>query len=250
MKRAATASLPIATGDPTRIAEVRAALADVTDPELDESVVDLDFIARIDVDGDRVAVEFRLPTFWCSANFAWIMAEDMRSALLALPWVGAADIRLVDHFAAERINAGVASATGFAAAFAGEATAGLAVIRDTFLKKAWLGRMARLIELLRAAGRTDAEIAAMPVIALRNLAAAAAPDVAAAARRYLALRAVYGGPAGDSDPAFVTANGARLTAATFAAHLRDIRMTRRGVEANGEMCRILLKGRYGGSPAR
>ena len=43
------------------------------------------------------------PSFF-SANFAWIMAEDMRLALDMLPWLRRADIRLVDHFAADQIN--------------------------------------------------------------------------------------------------------------------------------------------------
>ena len=87
-----------------RLAEVRAALDAVTDPELDQSVVDLGFITEMEVDGDRVAVAFRLPTYWCSAGFAWIMAEDMRAALTRLPWVASAEVRLVDHFAAGRIH--------------------------------------------------------------------------------------------------------------------------------------------------
>src|SRR4029079_2854943 len=97
-----------------RVAELRAALGEVTDPELDESVVELGFIARIDVACDRDEIEFRLPTFWCSASFAWMMAEDMRTALAALPWLKRTDICLVDHFAAERINAGIAAGDDFA----------------------------------------------------------------------------------------------------------------------------------------
>jgi metal-sulfur cluster biosynthetic enzyme len=239
-----------------RAAEVRAALAGVTDPELDESVVDLGFISRLAVEGDSATIEFRLPTFWCSANFAWIMAEDMREALAGLPWLRRKDIRLVDHFAADRINAGIAEGGGFAAAFEGEAAGDLTKLRDTFRRKAFLGRMSRLIEALRTAGRSGAEILAVSVADLRALAtgAATAPseevgELAGLAQRYLALRGIYGGPATLADPAFRTADGEAIAASALGAWLRDIRMTRRGVEANGEMCRILLKGRYGESPA-
>ena len=59
-------------------AEVWAALLAVTDPELDQSIVDLGFVTRVSVEAGRVDVDFGLPTFWCSANFAWMIAEDMR----------------------------------------------------------------------------------------------------------------------------------------------------------------------------
>jgi metal-sulfur cluster biosynthetic enzyme len=221
-----------------RVAEVRAALAAVTDPELDQSVVDLGFVTAARVDGGRVTVAFRLPTFWCSAGFAWIMAEDMRAALGRLPWVAEADVRLVDHFAAERINRGVAAGTGFPAAFGAEAAGDLEALRETFRRKAFLGRMAALIEALRKAGMGDAAIVALTLADL-----GACPVEPALIARYRQLRAVYGGPAGEGDAAFRTPDGAAITAAGLPAWLRDVRMTRRSAEANGEMCKVLLKGR-------
>jgi len=51
-----------------RQAEIWACLQSVTDPELDESVTDLNFVTKADVDSkDRVHIEFRLPTYWCAA---------------------------------------------------------------------------------------------------------------------------------------------------------------------------------------
>ena len=91
-----------------RVAEVLEALRPVTDPELDESVVDLGFVGEVSVDGGRARISFRLPTFWCSANFAFLMAEDMRAAVQRLDWVKDTEIELVDHFAADRINTGIA----------------------------------------------------------------------------------------------------------------------------------------------
>jgi metal-sulfur cluster biosynthetic enzyme len=226
--------------DPARVAEVRAALTAVLDPELDESVVDLGFVTGIVVDGDSVTVEFRLPTFWCSANFAWIMAEDMHAAVRGLSWVRQADIRLVDHFAAAKVNAGIAEGEGFRAAFGGEAAADLGDLRQTFRGKAYLGRMSRLIEALRALGWNDRRILAATIADLRAL---PNPELAPLASRYLELRLVYGGSSGSSDPAFRKADGETIASEDMTAFLRDIRMTRRGVEANGEMCRVLLKAR-------
>ena len=155
----------VAAADP-RVAEILAALAPVTDPGLDESVVGLGFIARVAVLADDVEVDFRLPTFWCSANFAWIIAEDMRAALGRLLWLKYADVRLVDHFAARKINDGVAAGLSFREAFGTEAAANLGDIRETFRRKAYLGRMSRLIEQPREVGWNDDRIAALTIASL------------------------------------------------------------------------------------
>jgi metal-sulfur cluster biosynthetic enzyme len=229
-------------GSASRTDEARAALRQVLDPELDQSVVELGFIADLVVVGDTVSVTFRLPTFWCSANFAWIMAEDMRLALAALPWLKAADIRLADHFASDKINEGIARNRSFRETFADEAGDDLAGLRATFRRKAYLGRMSALIEGLRELGWRD------EVIVDATLGGLAAVDAGSPVRplidRYLELRAFFGGACRAGDAAFRTAEGEPIHAARLPAYLRDIRMTRRGVEANGEMCRILLAERY------
>ncbi|MCB1487686.1 MAG: DUF59 domain-containing protein [Bauldia sp.] len=231
-------------GDEARLAEARAALDTVLDPELDESVVSLGFIGDLAVEDDTVAVTFRLPTAWCSLNFGWIMAEDMRDALSRLDWVRQADIRLIDHFAAEKINAGIAGGEDFAATFGADAGGSLAGLRDTFRRKAYLGRMATLIGLIRKTGRDDdAAIAHLTVAELDAL--RRDTILAGAIDRYLELRVVFGGPAKASDPAFRDADGTDIPAGDLADFLRDIRMRRRGVEANGEMCKVMLKARYG-----
>ena len=230
-----------AAGDAGRIAEILAALEPVTDPELDESVVALGFIARVAVLADDVEVDFRLPTFWCSANFAWIMAEDMRAALRRLAWPKHADVRLVDHFAAREINDGVAAGLSFREAFEAEAAANLGDIRETFRRKAYLGRMSRLMERLREVGWNDDRIAGLTFAALDEIRSdnETRPLIA----RFLERRAAYGGPSAPGDLAFRKTDGEPITAETLPAILRDIRMTRRSVEANGEMCRMLLKAR-------
>lgn len=92
-----------------RATEVWCRLAGVDDPELDEPVTDLGFVTGVEVsaEGD-VRVGFRLPTYWCAANFAFLMADDMRSAVCALPWVRSVRVELGEHMYAETINRGVA----------------------------------------------------------------------------------------------------------------------------------------------
>ena len=80
----------------------------VHDPELDEPVTTMGFIKAVTLKGSTAEITFRLPTFWCSANFAFLMASDMREAVEGLAFINEARVRLVDHFAARKINRGVA----------------------------------------------------------------------------------------------------------------------------------------------
>ena len=200
--RAGEASPPDQAAD-ERAMQVREALQHVTDPELDQSVVDLGFVSAVTVIGDTAAVDFRLPTFWCSANFAWIMAEDMRLALAALPWLRRADIRLIDHFAADKINRGIADGQGFRETFAEEAGADLGVLRATFRRKAFLGRMSALIEALREQGWSDDRITTARVADL----AAMRSELTVPIERFLEQRAFFGGSCAPTDVAFRTADG-------------------------------------------
>lgn len=63
-----------------RADEVREAIAGVRDPELDESLVELGFVAGVDVTEEDVTIRLLVPTYFCAANFTWLMAEDLRRA--------------------------------------------------------------------------------------------------------------------------------------------------------------------------
>ena len=95
------------TGRAGRARAAYEALHVVIDPELDEPITDLGFVRSVDVDGDRVEVHLRLPTSFCSPNFAYLMASDAKDALVALPWTGDVVVELDDHHDSEVINAGL-----------------------------------------------------------------------------------------------------------------------------------------------
>src|ERR1700722_1707503 len=139
------------TGNRTQ--EVWSALDTVTDPELDESVTSLEFITSVEIqDGNNVLIEFRLPTYWCAPNFAFLMASDMRDAVSEIPWVREAKVQLHDHFSAELINRGVAFPNGFRDAFPGETDDDLSAVRKKFLGKAYERRQELLIRHLLGSG--------------------------------------------------------------------------------------------------
>ena len=104
---------------PSRLRDVWAQLDRVNDPELDEPMTDLGFVEAVSVgeDGD-VLVCFRLPTYWCCPNFAFLMAEGIRREVGALPWVARVSVRLEDHMCAEEMNAAVNDGRSFAEALA------------------------------------------------------------------------------------------------------------------------------------
>lgn len=227
----------------TLVPEVWARLDEVQDPELDRSVVEMGFIERVEVEAAEATVEFRLPTFWCAANFAWLMAWDMREAVEAVPGIKAARIRLLDHFAAAKINDGVASRRRFEEVFDGEGGAGLESLRRTFLEKAYLARQLAVADELRSADRPGTIFVDLAVGELRRLGASAGGALPGVVARYLSLReAILGRPA-EADPAFVTLDGERLSEHGLADYWRNARRSVRTMAANAEMCRLVLDAR-------
>ena len=93
--------------------DVLEALGGVRDPELDEPITTLGFVASWSVSADGDAeVHLRLPTYFCAPNFAFLMVADAYDAVSALDGVHSARIVLDDHFASDAINGGVAARAG------------------------------------------------------------------------------------------------------------------------------------------
>ncbi|MDQ2050314.1 iron-sulfur cluster assembly protein [Natronolimnohabitans sp. A-GB9] len=140
---------------PTRAA-VRDRLDRVTDPELDRSIVALEYIDTIEIDEGRVAVEFTLPTAWCSPAFAWMMAVDARDEIEALPTVEEVRITLNEHMHETEINRGVNDRLSFAEAFP-DADGDVAAVRAELDEKARVARQYDAVEALLEAG-LDADV--------------------------------------------------------------------------------------------
>ncbi|MFM0074644.1 iron-sulfur cluster assembly protein [Paraburkholderia sediminicola] len=233
-------------------AEVRVQLASVTDPELDESVTELGFITHVEVDAEgRVQIGFRLPTYWCAANFAFLMADDMRVAVAGLPWVTKVTIGLGEHMYADEINCGVAAGRSFQDTFGAEASGELEDIRQTFMVKAFQRRQEALLTSLLEHGLEPELLVRMSVAELAGL-----PDDSANRRfveRYLERRFVVGsradGTARANEAAFVDSKGALLDADGLGVYLRALRRVGVNAEFNGALCRGLLAARYGDADA-
>ena len=132
-------------------------LAQVDDPELDESIVDLDYIESLTIDESEVTVTLVLPTAWCSPAFAWMMATGARDELESLPRVATATIRLEDHMHQEEINRGVNGRLEFEEVFE-DADDDIEAVRRTLAEKARMSRQYHAIGALREAGLEDDQV--------------------------------------------------------------------------------------------
>jgi metal-sulfur cluster biosynthetic enzyme len=225
-----------------RQAEVWACLQGVADPELDESVTELNFVTKADVDAEnRVHIEFRLPTYWCAANFSFLMADDMRRAVSALDWVEGVSVVLGEHMYADKINAGLAKGLSFQETFGVEADGNLDDLRRTFLVKAFQRRQVALLNHFAGVGYPPETIVSLTLMELDRL--PVDDEGAKLVRRYLERRAVVGKVHADA-LAFIDAEGARLKADGFAAYVSGLRRVGINAEFNGALCRGLLSVRF------
>lgn len=220
-------------------------LEHVTDPELDEPITEMGFVERIEVsDARRVRVEFRLPTYWCSPNFAFLMGLGIRREVMSLPWVVGAEIQLNDHCFGDRVNEGVNSGRAYADVFAEYCDgADLTEVVDTFLAKAFDRRQETVLLGLRALGCTPGEITTMTLDQLRRIRFDGTEE-ARQKPRYLELLQMRDLATRTHDPAFVTWEGAAITPETLTGHLQRLRATRINMEFNGALCRGLARTRY------
>ena len=218
-------------------AALLAALETVRDPELDEPITSLGFVASCTVSaGGDAQVRLRLPTYFCAPNFAFLMVADAYDAVSALPAVRSVEVLLEDHFASDAINGGVAARAGFARSFDGEAVGELDELRADFLRKAVMAGTDQVCRPLLAAGTDPASLLRLT---LGELPPSRPLDLLRQRRAELGL------PAGDDAPLVIEpATGAPVTADSLPMHLRRARTTRISIEANGGICRGMLRHRY------
>lgn len=215
------------------VAGVWEALGTVMDPELDEPITDLEFVESYAVSDDGVAtVVLRLPTFFCAPNFAFLMVADAYDAVMEVDGVRHAVVTLQENQTADAINKGVAAQSGFVKAFEGEATAELDELRTEFLSKAAIAGQDRVAQPLVDDGAYPDQLA---VMTLGEVPPSVDLDRLRDRRRKLGL------PAGDDAPLLMHSDGSRVTTEQVPLHLRRARLRRVGIEANGHICRDIMK---------
>ena len=231
-----------------RLEQVWSALGTVTDPEIDESVTRLQFVTRVELAGDsRVKIKFRLPTYWCAPNFAFLMASDMRDAVAQLPWVEDVSVELLDHFSAKVINRSVARKQDFRDAFPGETDGDLSQLRQTFLGKSYQRRQELLIRHLL---RKGIDLAWLTQATLRELKALPLDEEGSSLRDLyiFSWRRIHAG-CDEDQLAVTTVDRTPLVLSEFKSYLRLVAGVRRTAEFNGHICGSLLSARNVDLPA-
>jgi metal-sulfur cluster biosynthetic enzyme len=214
------------------------ALGAVVDPELDEPITELGFVRSVVVTpSGNVKVHLRLPTSFCSPNFAYLMASDAKDVLGNLDWTRRVVVELDDHHDSAIINAGLAADAGYRGTFGHEAQDSLDELRSTFQRKAHTAAIERcLTGLLRA--DPDRPVAALGEVRLAEL-----PDGAATAS-LLRHRRGIGLSTGPEDLVLVDHLGHGYAPEEVPLALRRARSTRISIDGNAHFCRGLLGTRY------
>lgn len=215
---------------------VLGALDTVLDPELDQPITELNFVRSVFIDDDGVTVHLRLPTSFCSPNFAYLMASDSLDALEGIDDIGQVRVMLDDHHDSDKINAGLAAHAGYQGTFGVEAQDDLEELRMTFLRKAHTAAMERAVAPLIASGAATLDDCAH--LLLRDL-----PD---GPNKYALLRrrVQIGLGVCPNCRVVVAEDGTALTPDQIPMRLRFARSVRISVEGNSHFCRGLLATRY------
>lgn len=241
---------------------IRRELDRVLDPELDESILGLGMVKAVAASGGHVTVELQLPTYWCSANFSFLMAADARRNLLRVEGVELVTVRLPGHFAAEAIEQGVNAGDSFARAFPGEAWDDLEQLRALFLRKGYVARQERLIRELRRAGLSFPWIASLRLADLHfegdlcRVPAEGTPECRPASRpavpaavvcRYLDRREDLSMDCSPAGPLFTDLDDHPIAAERLEAYFIRARTAQVSAEATGSLCSALLEARKSGA---
>ena len=244
--------------------EVWDRIGEVTDPELDRPLSALGFVESVEILDADVVVHFRLPTYWCAANFAFMMSADLRERVAQVPGVRSVTVRLRDHYAEDEISDGVNAGKAFSETFPGETDGELDELRHTFAVKAFLVRQEQLLRALLRAGYTADRLAQLTPADVRTegdallvrerpreRGASSAPDwrrVSGAARMYTLYgqkRTAAGLDTSDTGPLFTTAAGEPLVPGDLPEVLRAARTIRLNGAFNTILCTALNRVTHG-----
>ncbi|MGO4599782.1 iron-sulfur cluster assembly protein [Terrabacter sp. 2RAF25] len=216
--------------------EVLDALATVMDPELDEPITELGFVRSVALHPSGVTVHLRLPTSFCSPNFAYLMVSDAQDALRRVPGVGQVTVLLDDHHDSDKINAGIAADAGYLGTFGAEAEESLDALRLTFQRKAHTAAMERCVMAALTSG--SARLEDLGCLTLGDLPAGRTKEALLRRRTDLGL-----GVAPDH-PVVVDEHGVPVPDDELPLRLRLATSVRISIEGNAHFCRGLLATRY------
>lgn len=233
---------------------VRDRLDRVTDPELDRSIVELEYIDGIELEDETVTVHLTLPTAWCSPAFAWMMAVDSRDEVEELPGVERARVYLHEHMHELEINRGVNARRSFAEAFP-DADDTVDAVRLELDRKARTARQYDAVETLLEAGLESETIVSLRPQDLERAdgddrlsiyladRAVAVSVPAEPIDRYLEKAREVGAVEEPTDPLFLTPEGEPIDPEEFELVHRRGRLAQVNMSSQGGICDGLRESR-------
>lgn len=254
--------------------EIYRRLDNVYDPELDESILKLGFVDEVQIEGSDVTVLYRLPTYWCAPNFAYMMSADVRTEVGQVPGVQSVRVVLSNHCTETEINSAVNRGASFREAFPDDALDDLDDLRRRFFEKSFLARQEQLIRRLRHAGLSDEQIVALRLsdltldgedVLVKNqelrtknqgdadvnsgflVLGSSATRVRLGAgdlAKYLRKRRLLGLPDAPVDGLFCALDGTPLSAEELPDYLRRTRTMRVSLAFNTTLCEGLRRTQY------
>ncbi len=79
-------------------------LTKVVDPEINVSIMELELIDNIDINGSAVKIDLHLTSPFCPAIFGFKIAQDVHDNLLKIDGIDDVKLNVSNHFMAEAIN--------------------------------------------------------------------------------------------------------------------------------------------------
>ena len=209
---------------------ILAALDRVMDPELDESVLSLGFVESVTADDAcNITVSLRLPTYWCAANFSFLMASDAHNELCGVEGVRSVTVRLGEHFAGSEVESGTGRGMSFGEAFPKGGPDSLEETRQIFLRKGYFSRQQKLLQALKRSGLSFAEISGLRIEEVASL-----PVDARLLTRYLERRRDLGLDCSEYQPLIVDIKGESIAPEQMEMYYARARTTRLEMAEQGQ----------------
>jgi metal-sulfur cluster biosynthetic enzyme len=79
-------------------------LTKIVDPEINVSIMELELIDNIDINGSDVKIDLHLTSPFCPAIFGFKIAQDVHDNLLKIEGINDVKLNVSNHFMAEAIN--------------------------------------------------------------------------------------------------------------------------------------------------
>lgn len=79
-------------------------LTKIVDPEINVSIMELELIDNININGSDVKIDLHLTSPFCPAIFGFKIAQDVHDNLLKIEGINDVKLNVSNHFMAEAIN--------------------------------------------------------------------------------------------------------------------------------------------------